>query len=719
MTVQDLTLSRRSFIASAALGGFALGFHLPEGGKYALAQPAQGAEVNSWIVIGKDDSVTIRIHRSEIGQGAFTVVPQMVAEELECDWSKVRPEFASPNTHIRRNKVYVTLSTGGSQNVRSSHLYLRKAGAAAREMLIQAAAQDWGVPAAECKAENSKITHTPSNRSVTYGQVAEKAAKLTPPADPKIKPWQEWKVIGQSKPRFDLPSKVDGSAIFGMDIRLPDMLIGAVVQSPVFGGKVKSFDEAAIKDRKGYRGIVPLPNGLIVVADTFWQAKTAMEALPIEWNEGENAKVSSETIHERLKAGLADKGASARRVGNPEEALAKAAKVIEADYGAPFLDHASMEPINCTAKVTGDKVEVWCSTQNGEAALAAAAETAGVPPLNVEVYRQMAGGGFGRRGQQEYVRQAVTAAMKFPGRPIKIIWTREEDIRHGYYRPISISRLKAGFDASGNLVAYDQKVVGQSIFAHLLPHLIQNGIDRTSVDGTMQNQAYGIPNVNVDYVMRNTHVPVGFWRAVGATQNAFITESFVDELAHAAGKDPYQFRRDLLKHNPRWTACLDLAAEKAGWGKPLPAGQHRGIAINESFGSICAHVVEASVDAKGKVTVHRVVTAIDCAFVVNPDNAVSQMESCVIYGLTAALNGEITIKDGRVEQGNFDDYEMMRMDETPKIEAYFSLSRAEVWGGIGEPGLPPVMPALCNAIFAATGKRIRSLPIKNHDLSKA
>jgi isoquinoline 1-oxidoreductase beta subunit len=722
--MQNLSaVTRREFVvgSAAAGGGFALGFHLP--GR-AEAQTLAGAaavpgELNAWLVIGKDDTVTIRVHRSEMGQGSSTAIPQLVAEELECDWAKVRMEFASVMRHIRENKVYVSFATGGSRAIRDSHTYLRKAGATAREMLIQAAAKGWGVPAAECKAVKGVVVHAASGRKASYGSLADAAAKETPPAEVKFKPDSAWTIAGQSPARFDVPAKVDGSAVYGMDVKVPGMVHASIKQSPVFGGKVKSYDEAKIKSMPGVIAAVKLPDdgAVAVVAERFWQAKTAMDALTIQWDEGENGKVNQADIVQRLKAGLNEPGVKVRHEGDFAAAYAASAKKVEAEYFAPFLDHACMEPMNCTASVTADGVEVWVSTQNAEGALAAAAEAAGVAPEKVKVNLMYLGGGFGRRGRQDYVTQAVHIA-KAVGRPVKMIWTREEDLQHGSYRPISMGRLQAGLDAQGNVACYAHKVSGQSIFAHLLPHNIRDGVDASSVDGT-HNQAYKWPVCKFDYVMRNSHVPVGFWRSVGSSQNAFITESFVDEVSHAAGKDPYQFRRGLLLHNKSWLGVLDMAAEKGNWGKPLPKGSGRGIAINACFGSVTAHVAEVTVDSRGRLSVDRVVVVLDTGHAVHPDNIAAQNESGVVYALTAMMYGEITIKNGRVEQSNFDNYEMLKIGQMPKVESYLSLSQTEWWGGVGEPSMAPLMAAVGNAIFAATGKRIRSLPLMHHDLKSA
>jgi isoquinoline 1-oxidoreductase subunit beta len=712
-------ISRRSFIrASAAIGGgLLLGFHLPAGRGAAPAMAAQAGEVNAWIVIRPDDTVTIRIARSEMGQGSFTALAMLVAEELECEWSKVKAEYASVAEHLRRNRVYVAFSTGGSRSIRSSHEFLRQAGAAAREMLIAAAAQRWSVAASECRAANSVITHQRTGRALSFGAVAEDASHLTPPRSVTLKPSSEWKLIGKPTKRFDTRDKVLGKPVFGIDVSVPDMLHAAIRQCPVFGGTLKGYEESAIRGRKGVRQVVPLTNAVAVVAESWWQARQALEALPVTWDEGPNAQASSASILAFLRGGLTatDPGV-ARNDGDVRAALARANKVIEAEYAVPFLSHATMEPMTCTAHVTADRVEVWAPTQNAEATLAAAAEAAGVPPSKVEVHVTFLGGGFGRRGFQDYTRQAVAIA-KVVGKPVKLLWSREEDIQHDFYRPISVATFSAGLDASGMPIAWQARVAGQSIMAAIAPNRITNGVDLHFLEG-LHDMPYGVANVRVEYAMRNTHVPVGFWRSVNHTQNAFYKECFLDELAHAAGQDPYQYRRRLLSGKSKELNVLDTAAQKAGWGAPLPPGVFRGIALHESYGSHCAEVAEVSVSAKGEVRVHRVVCAIDSGYVVNPDTVQAQAEGSVAYGLTAALYGEITIKNGRVEQSNFGDYEMLQIDQMPKVEAY-PVPTGGFWGGIGEPFTPPIVPAVCNAIFAATGKRVRSLPLKNHDLRKA
>jgi len=712
-------LSRRSFVASVAAlgGGLALGFRLPTG--LAPARAASGAnEVNAWVVIQPDDAVVIRVARSEMGQGITTSLPMLVAEELECDWNKVRAEFPGPEENLRRHRAWGDMSTGGSRSVRSSQEYLRKAGAAAREMLVAAAAQRWNVPAAECQTAKSVITHKPTGRTLRFGEVAEAAAKLPPPAEPKLKDPKDWWLAGTPQKRLDTMDKVTGKPIFGIDVRVPNMLYAAIAQCPVFGGTPKSYDEAKIGGIKGIRRIVPLPNAVAVVADSWWQAKQAVDALPVTWDEGQNGKVSNATIAELLRGGLtAPEVPVVRNDGDVEAALGQTVKRVEAEYAAPYLAHATMEPMTCTAHVTPDKVEVWVPTQSGEAALAAAAAAAEVPPEKVVVHKTMLGGGFGRRGAvQDFVHQVVLIA-KAVGQPVKLLWTREEDIRHDFYRPAAMVKFTAGLDASGMPIAWRVRLTSQSIFAALLPQRLVNGSDPIAASGFTDEMAFDVANYRVEYAMRTAHVPVGFWRSVNHSQNGFFRECFVDEMAHAAGQDPYQYRRKLLSKDRVRLAVLDAAAQEAGWDTRPQSGVFRGIALVEAYGSLCAQVVEASVGDKSQVKVRRVVAAIDTGHVVNPAILQSQIESGIVYGLTAALYGTITIENGRVSQGNFDDYQMLRMAEMPTIETVLVPSGG-FWGGAGEVAVPPLAPALCNAIFAATGKRIRSLPLKDQDLSR-
>lgn len=713
-------ISRRFFLTSAvaAGGGLALGFHLPAGIGPAEAA-ADPAEVNAWIVIHPDDTVIIRVARSEMGQGITTALPMLVAEELECDWGKVRAEFPSPEDNLKRKRVWGEMSTGGSRSVRTSHEYLRKAGASARELLVAAAAQRWNVPATECRAAKSVVTHAASGRTLRYGEIAEDAAKLAQPSEVKLKDPKSWSLIGTPQKRLDTADKVTGKPIYGIDVRVPNMLYAAILQCPVFGGALKSYDESKIRGRKGVRQVVALPDAVVVIGDSWWQAKTALDSLPVTWDEGKNGRVSSAGIADLLRGGLAaPEAAVLRKEGDVDAALAKAAKRVEAEYVAPFLSHATMEPQNCTAQVTPDKVEIWVPTQSAEGALATAAAAAEVAPEKVVVHKMMLGGGFGRRGAvHDYVRQAVLTA-KAVGQPVKLLWTREEDIRHDFYRPAAMAKFAAGLDASGMPISWRVRVTGPSILANLFPQRVKDGVDQSFANGFTEEMAYAVPNYEVSYAPRTTHVPVGFWRSVNHSQNGWFRESFVDEMAHAAGQDPYQYRRKLLSRDPKRLAVLDAAAQKAGWDTPAPRGVSRGIALVEAYGSLVAQVAEASVGDRGEIRVQRVVSAIDPGYVVNPEILRAQVESGIVYGLTAALYGAITIENGRVVQGNFDDYEMLRLAGMPAVETVLVPSGG-FWGGGGEPGVPPAAPALCNAIFAATGKRVRSLPLKEQELKRA
>jgi isoquinoline 1-oxidoreductase subunit beta len=718
MTSAD-RLSRRSFLISAAAGGggLVLGFELADGPE--AAQAADGApEINAWILIAPDDTVIIRVSRSEMGQGTFTALPMLVAEELECDWGKVKPELASPAENLRRHRAWGDMSTNASRSVSASQQTLRQAGATAREMLIAAAAARWEVPARECRAENSIITHLPSGRSLRFGEVAAAAAAIRPPARVKLKEPKDWKLIGTPRKRFEVLDKIKGQPIYGIDVRLPGMLYAAIRQCPVFKGSLRSVDEAKLAGRKGVRRIVRLPDAVAVVAESWWQAQQALEALPVTWDFGANGQVSSATIEAALREGLARPDGIGRRDGDVTAALAGSVRRIEAEYRVPFLAHATMEPQNCTAHVGADRVEVWAPTQDGETALATAADAAGLARSKVVVHRTMLGGGFGRRGAiQDFVRQAVLIAKEV-GAPVKLVWSREEDIGRAFYRPMALARLTAGLDAAGRPTAWHVRVAGLSIVASVIPEM-SSVIDRNFLQNFLDDMPYDIPNYLVDYAVRSTHVPVGIWRSIYYSQNAFFKESFIDEVAHAGGQDPYRFRRQLLNGKPRHLNVLDAAARRARWDLPPPPGVFRGIALNEACESICAQVVEASVSDAGAVHVHRVISAIDCGHVVNPLTVELQTQSAIVFGLSAALYGEITIADGRVQQSNFHDYEMLRMADMPKVETVMvpsADSSGNAWGGIGEPPVAPLAPALCNAVFAATSRRIRSLPLKNHDL---
>lgn len=707
----ELIVNRREFLkASAAVGGgLALEFSVA-GGALAQGKPAP-AEVTHWIVIHPDDRVVIRVARSEMGQGSLTGLAQLVAEELECDWNKVSTEFASPNEHIKRKRIWGSMSTGGSAGIRTSHEYLRKSGAQAREMLIAAAANTWSVPASECSAANGVITHGPSKRKVGYGLMASRAAQLEAPKEVKLKDPKDWRIAGKPLRRLDVPDKVLGKPVYGVDVQLPNMLHASIVQSPVFLGKVKSVDSAAAEKMRGVKGIVKQENFVAVVADNWWRANTAAKALKIEWDEGAHGAVSTESIFAMFKEGLDAKDLpTARKVGDTPAALAGAAKVVEAEYSSPYLSHATMEPMTSTAWFKDDgTLEVWTSTQNGEASIAAASEAGGLPLEKCEVHKMMLGGGFGRRGApQDYVRQSVAIAKQFPGRPVKLIWSREEDMQHGFYRPASLVRMKAGLDAQGNMVAMHTTIACPSILALLRPEGIDKGIDFTAVR-TFSDSPYTTPNQLVEYAMRNPHVPVGFWRAPGL-QNSFYRECFIDEVAHAAGKDPLEYRLAMLKADNKNRLVLEAAAKAANWGSPLPQGVFRGIAQSDGFGSYTAMVAEVSVD-KGQIKVHRVVFAIDSGYVVNPDACRAQAEGNVIYCIGQFYEGH-TVKDGRIAESNFHDFQLPRIYEMPKVETVL-VPTGGFWGGHGEPGALNVAPAICNAVFAATGKRIRSLPLKD------
>eukprot|EP01037_Dinobryon_pediforme_P006610 gene6610-6679_t len=719
-----IEMKRRGFLATAIAGAFSLDWQIP-GSTVAEAAEA-GSEVGIWAVIHPDDTVVIRIARSEMGQGTFTGLAQLVADELDADWKFVRAEYISPDANLAAKRAWGDMSTGGSRGIRGSVDYVRKGGAVARAMLISAAAAKWNVPAVECKAAMSVVTHTPTGRTLRYGELAADAAKLPVPADTKVKDSSQWTIIGQPKKRLDTVEKLSGKQVFAIDVKLPGMLCAAVAQCPVFGGKLKSFDASKIEKMTGVRHVLALDEQTVaVVADKYYLAKTALAALPIVWDEGPNAKVSSASIAELLKGGLDAKDAGiGQKFGDVDAGFAKAAKVVEAVYATPFLAHACMEPMNCTALYTkdpaGDRVEIWVASQNGDASLAAAGEAAGVKLSSVKVNKLHLGGGFGRRGQQDYTRQAVLIAKQLPGVPVKMIWTREEDIQHDYYRPITMAKMKAGLDENGNVIAMHARISGQSIRAYLQPSALVNGTDPGQFQGWAADEFgyMAIPNVLIDHAMRNTHVPVGFWRGVNTNQNAFYMECFVDELAHAAGKDPVEFRRAMMAKNPKHLAVLNAVVEKAEWGKQLPEGVFRGVAQNMGYGSYTAAVAEVSVSAKGELRILRIVASTDPGYAVNPDQIRAQVEGSFVYGLGAALYSENTIENGRIAEGNFDTYQVMRLAEFPKVETVIVPSGG-FWGGVGEPTIAVAAPAVMNAIFAATGKRIRSLPLKDQDLKRA
>ena len=720
--IRDTNVSRRDFIvgsAAVAGGGLALGLDLP----FAAAQAQDaGSEVGIWVVIKPNDECVIRIARSEMGQGTLTGLAQLVAEELECDWSKVSTEGLLPGQNLARKRQWRDMSTGGSRGIRGSHDYVRQGGAAARMMLLQAAANEWSVPVGELTVSNGVIRHAASNRQTTYGRIAPAAAKLTPP-DPKtikLKDAKDWKIAGKPVKRLDTSDKLDGSKVYAMDVRLPGMLSAAIKDAPVYGSKIKSVDESKAAKMPGVRKVVRVHDTAVaVVADTWWQAKTALDALTIVWDEGENVKVSDATIRQHLESGLtaAETNGEIQR-GDALAAIAKAAKKVEATYATPFLSHACMEVNNATVRLTAEKAECWTPTQNLEASLAALSSESGLPLSQCEVYRHDLGGGFGRRGgTQDYVRKAVVVAKEFPGVPVKTMWSREEDQAHDFFRPISMCKMSAGLDENNNLVGLHVRVSGQSINAWLSPAAIKAGKDMRQLQGYWEKTreadlGYSVPNMLFDYAMRNTHVPVGPWRGVNTNQNGYYLECFIEEVARAAGKDSVEFRRALAANHPKHLAVLNAAAEKGDWGKPLPAGVHRGIAQFMGYGSYSAATAEVSVDKEGKVKVHRMVLALDCGHAVNPDQIAAQVEGSVAYGLSAAFYGECVIENGRMVNLNFDTYPLLRLAEMPKVETVL-VPTGDFWGGVGEPTICVVTPAVMNAIYAATGKPVRSLPLKN------
>ena len=731
------TLKRRDFLAGTAAGSLVIGLHIPAfaqstsaaaGTAAAPATPAT-PEINVWVVVQPDERVIIRIARSEMGQGSLTGLAQLVAEELECDWTRVSTEYPTPGQSLARNRAWGNFSTGGSRGIRDSHDYVRKGGAAARLMLVQAAANAWNVPVAECRVAAGVITHPGSDRRTTFGAVAPAAAQLKPPTDITLKDPKDWKLAGKRIARLDTVDKTNGAQVYGTDLKLPGLLNAAVKDCPVFGGKVKSFDAAKVANMPGVKRVLPLgETGVAVVADTWWHAKKALDVLPIEWDFGPNAAVQQADIVATLKAGLsAEQAVVGNSNGDVKAALASAARTLTADYAYPFQHHATMEVMNATARWTPERCEVWTPTQNGEAAMAATAEAAGLPPAQCEVYKLHLGGGFGRRGAvHDWVRQAVAIARQMPGTPIKMTWSREEDMAHGRYHPITQCRMTAGLDAKGELTALHMRISGQSIVAGIFPQNIRDGRDPVVFQGLNNGGGeamigYSVPALLIDHAMRNPHVPPGFWRGVNLNQNAVYLECFLDEVAAATKQDPLALRRKLMANHPKHLAVLEAAATRAGWGTPAPdvSGQkvYRGLAQTHGFGSYVAAVAEVSVNADGVLKIHRIVAATDPGHAVNPQQIEAQVEGSFVYGLTAMLYGENTVKDGRMEQLNFDTYPMMRLAEMPKVETVLVPSGG-FWGGVGEPTIAVAAPAVLNAIFAATGKRIREVPLAGQSLKR-
>jgi isoquinoline 1-oxidoreductase beta subunit len=716
-----LNLSRRRFLETSLLagGGLVLGTFVPRLTAMAAetTNTESGVPLNAFVRIGTDDVVTILINHSEMGQGTFTSLPMLVVEELEADWNKVRPEHA-PADPAYNHVNYGVQMVGGSTSVRTEWERLRKMGASARVMLIAAAAQQWGVPASECTAEKSLVHHKASGKKLTFGELAEAAAKQTPPDDVPLKDPQEFKVIGKSLKRLDALEKSNGTGVFAIDVSLPKMLVAVIARPPVFGGKVKNVDSAKAKALPGVRHVLKIERGVAVVADVFWPAKKGRELLEIQWDDGPLGDLDSRRqLEEYAELAKQPDAPKAKDTGDVVQGLQAAEQTIEAVYSLPYLAHATMEPMNCVADVRADGCDVYTGTQFQTADHAAAVRITGLKPEQVKLHTMLLGGGFGRRAviDSHFVSEAVELSKNL-GVPVKVIWTREDDTRGGYYRPAAYHSIKVGLDAAGKPSAWQHRIVCQSFMAGtpFEAHVVKNGVDDTAVEGAA-DMPYEIPNLRVEWSRAPDGVPTLWWRSVGHSHTAFAVESFIDELAHAAGKDPVEYRLGLLEKHPRHQRVLRLAAEKSGWDRPLPKGRGRGIAVHESFGSILSHVVEVSITDNGMVKVHRVVAAIDCGPVVNPGILAAQLEGGAVFGLTAAMYGEITFKNGRVEQRNFHDYPVMRMNDMPVVETHIVPS-TDSQGGVGEPGVPPLAPALANAVFAATGKRVRQLPLRHVDL---
>ncbi|MFQ5703739.1 MAG: molybdopterin cofactor-binding domain-containing protein [Gemmatimonadales bacterium] len=695
-------VSRRDFlkVSGGAGAGLVLSFYLPACTRASMAESVGSFEPNGWIRIGTDDKITFFVSESEMGQGVMTSLPMILAEELEADWTNVSAQHA-----LADRSRYGNQGTGGSTSIRTNYDKLRKAGATAREMLISAAADTWGVDRATLRAENGAVVHAASGRSLSYGKLADKASTLSPPDDPPLKDPKDFKIIGKPMKRLDTPLKVDGSAIYGIDVKVPGMLIAQIVHPPVFGGKAKSFDASKALAVSGVRHVVEVPTGIAIVADSFWAAKKGRDALQVTWDNGKYGELTSDQITAECRR-LVNGGAEARDKGNATRAIAGAAKKIDAVYEVPYLAHATMEPMNCTADVRSDGCDIWAPTQAPTGTQSVAAEITGLPAEKITVHTTYMGGGFGRRSETDFVKDAVHTS-KAVGKPVKVIWTREDDMRGGWYRPTAYNTFSGAVDKNGDPVAWVHKIASPSILEG--KGFLRGPIDRAAVEGAA-NIPYGIPNIHVTWAKPDLPITTHWWRSVGSSQNAFVTESFFDELAALGGKDPFELRRKFLTDKPRHRRVLETAAREAGWGTPLPNGKARGIAVHESFGSFVAQVAEVSLRDDGSVRVHRVVCAVDCGHVVNPDTIVAQMESGIVYGMSAALYGKITIDNGRAVEGNFDKYPVIRIDEMPRVETHIVTS-GDALGGIGEPGLPPVAPAICNAIYALTGKRIRTLPI--------
>lgn len=722
-----LKLSRRNFIVGTTASGLMIGIlgACSQEAKITTENAVPHPDVNAWVHIGADDVVTIRIARSEMGQGTLTGLAQLVADELDCDWDKVVTEYPTPGENLARQRVWGDFSTGGSRGIRSSQQYVREGGAAAKAMLIEAAATQWNVPVGECSAQNSVITHGPSGKTLTYGKVANAAAELAPPIEVKVKDPSEWKLIGASKLRLDTADKLTGKQVYGTDVQLEGMLCASIKQAPKIGATLKSYDEAAITGRRGVKKVVKVgDNAVAVVTDTWWRAHQALEAMPIEWEGG--VDFSSSEFEAELDAGLTSAEAlPGNGSGDVDAAFANAHKMVDVTYNMPHQNHAPMEPMNATALWTPEKCEVWCPTQNGEAALSAMPDAAGLPIEQCEVYKLHLGGGFGRRGMSDYVTQAVLIAKEMPGTPVKLQWSREEDMIHGFFHPTTKARIRGALDADGNMTGFHLRISGQSILAGLMPQALRDGIDFATFQGLLpagvdprvedQTLKYSFENFKIDHAMRNPPVRPGFWRGVNANQNAIYLECFLDEMAHAAGRDPLEFRLQYMK-DPKGAAVLKAVAEKSGWG--AEDGKSRGLCVFHSFGSYTAACAEVTVNDAGALKMDRIIAATDPGHVVNPQQVEAQVEGSFVYGLSAMLYGEITFEKGEAQQLNFDTFNSMLISEMPEVETIVMPSGGW-WGGVGEPTIAVAAPAVLNAIFAATGKRVRNLPIRDQSLREA
>ncbi|MEM7640472.1 MAG: molybdopterin cofactor-binding domain-containing protein [Pseudomonadota bacterium] len=731
-------LSRRGFIVGTGATGLTIGIlascapaaNEPEEPDYSDLAPND--EVNAWVHIDHDDTVTVRIARSEMGQGTLTGLAQLVADELDCDWSKVKTEYPTPGENLARERVWRDYATGGSQGIRGSQDYVREGAAAAKAMLIEAAANEWGVPASECTSENSVITHGPSGQTTTYGKVAGAASQLAPPLEVTVKDPADWKIIGEAKQRLDTADKLTGAQVYGADVQLDGMLNAAVKQAPKIGATLKSFDAAAVEGMPGVAKVVSVRNtfgegdiAVAVIADTWWHANKALEALPVEWEGG--VEFSTTEFEAELDNGLtAEEAFVGNGGGDLDGAFSGAAQMVEATYNMPLQNHACMEPMNTTALYTDERCEIWCPTQNGEAALGAVAEASGLPIEQCEVYKLHLGGGFGRRAMPDYVHQAVLIAKEMPGTPVKMLWSREESMMHGFFHPTTKARVRGSLDADGNLTGMHMRISGQSILAALIPQALQDGVDYATfqgllpagVDPRLEDQVlkYSFDNFLIDHAMRNPPVRPGFWRGVNLNQNAIYLECFMDEMAHAAGRDPLEFRLAHLGDSPKAAAVLQAVADGSGWGSD--DGKARGLCVMYGFGSYVAACAEVTVDDDGVLSIDRIVAATDPGHAVNPQQIEAQVEGSFVYGLSAMLYGEITYEGGEVQERNFDTYNSLRIADMPEVETIIMPSGG-FWGGVGEPTIAVAAPAVLNAIYAATGKRIRQLPIKDQDLRNA